>query len=118
MSRVTTKVTDLESLKRAKKELSTHLEVKRVNIQIELNALRENLLPTGDNYNEESIASSKYTSKMLSRIIVKNFIKPKSKILSKASIFIGSFIIDKYGGNLQQTVAKWLIKKDQALIDE
>lgn len=119
MSRVITKVVDLESLRKAKEELQVHIEQKKVNIQIEVDAVKHNLLKNGEDSDDSlsNILGSGPLNKTLSTLIVNQFIKPKSKIVRKASIFIGSFLFDKYGSTLQKTLGKWLIKKDQQKID-
>lgn len=120
MSRVTTKVTDLASLRRAKSELEAHLESKKVSIQVNVQNLKNNFTPLKDllisSGNSENL--SDFPSKLMVKFIVKKLIKPKSKIISKASIFVGSFLIDKFGRDIQEKIAKWIIKKDQKEIDE
>lgn len=114
MSRVVTKITDLESLRKAKQELEQHIQVKQVNIQKELNLFKENLQLTSE---EEGFLNNNSVNKTLSKFIVSKFIKPKSKLVSKISIFLGSFLIEKYSGTLQQSIAKWLNKKDQTKLN-
>ena len=98
MSRVITKVKDLESLKKAKLELQQHIELKKINIKVETDSLKYGLLQKSEASQEslKGLLNDGVLNKSLVKLIVYKFIKPKSKILGKASVFLGSFLIDKY----------------------
>lgn len=119
MSRVVTKIVDLESLKKAKAELKQHLAQKKINVQIEVDAFKHNLIKSGDASDDSlsSILGSGPLNKTITKLIVNQLIKPKSKILRKASIFVGTFLMDKYGGTLQKSLGNWLAKDDQTKLD-
>ena len=115
------KIKDLKSLRLARAQLKAKSLKAEMEIQANLSNLKESLFSSGSISHGENGGldiSSKELSHLISSFIIGKWIKPKSKLVKKASIFFSSLLLQKYSSKLTKAISKLIPSSDQAKLNE
>ncbi|MEQ8624503.1 MAG: hypothetical protein RJQ00_06600 [Vicingaceae bacterium] len=121
MNNNTNKITDLKSLRLARAQLKAKSLKSELEIQANLAALKDGLFSSGSishGKNGGLDISSKELSRLISSFVIGKWIKPKSKLVEKASIFFSSLLLQKYSSKITNAISKLISTTDQAKINE
>lgn len=120
-----TKIINLKSLKLAQTQLKAKSLKSEIEIQANLAALKDSLftnsnISAGGETDANSFLglSSKDLSRIVSSFIISKWIKPKSKLVKKASIFFSSLLLQKYSSKIIKAITKLIPPTDQAKLNE
>lgn len=105
MNRVTTKVQDLETLKRAQTELEGHALTHKANITIQVNQLKNNIFGEPEE-NQNNFDIIQLIESALLKTVFKKFFKSNSKIGGTISSIVSTFIVSMYGKKIQKKLFK------------
>ena len=107
-----TKITNLKSLKLARTQLKAKALKSEIEIHSNLEVLKYSLFTMSGSNGSESAAESflnispKELSRIVSSFIISKWIKPKSKLVKKASIFFSSLLLQKYSSKIIKAITK------------
>ena len=105
MNRVTTKVQDLETLRRAQTELKELASTQQANLTEQVILLKSNIFGKPENTEPSFDLSQRIESTLLKTIINKIF-KPKSKLGGTITNIVSTFIVQIYGKKIQKKILK------------
>ena len=105
MTKLTTKITNLATLEKAKIELQNLSEFQRTNIVAKTNHLKENFFLKTDNKKYAFDRGQKIKPALL-KLALKKILNPKSKIGNKFTTLISTFIVQSYGKKLSKRLHK------------
>jgi len=121
MEKNSNKISDLKSLKLAQAQLKAKSLKSELEIQAKLSALKDGLFSSGSISHGEDGGldiSSKDLSRLISSFVIGKWIKPKSKLVKKASIFFSSLLLQKYSSKLTKAISKLIPSTNQAKLNE
>ena len=115
------KITDLKSLRLARAQLKAKSLKSELEIQAKISALKDGLFSSGSISHSADGGldiSSKDLSRLISSFVIGKWIKPKSKLVKKASIFFSSLLLQKYSSKLTKAISKLIPSSNQAKLNE
>lgn len=121
MDSSSTKITDLKSLRLARAQLKAKSLKSELEIQANLSALKEGLFSSGSISHGENGGldiSSKELSRLISSFVIGKWIKPKSKLVKKASIFFSSLLLQKYSSKITSAISNLIQPTNQTKLNE